>query len=157
MPVIIEPMFPADLPAVMTIEIASFTEPWSVQSFRSELANNKSAAYLVARMDGVIAGYGGIWLIMDEAHITTLAVEESCRRRGIASQLLVNLIAQAVQMGARRVLLEVRPSNHPARSLYERFGFSVVAVRRRYYLDEDGLLMVKEIPDGRLSSYEPCT
>lgn len=157
MPVIIEPMFPADLPAVMTIEIASFTEPWSVQSFRSELANNKSAAYLVARMDGVIAGYGGIWLIMDEAHITTLAVEESCRRRGIASRLLADLIAQAVQMGARRVLLEVRPSNHPARSLYERFGFSVVAVRRRYYLDEDGLLMVKEIPDGRLSSYEPCT
>jgi ribosomal-protein-alanine N-acetyltransferase len=157
LPVIIEPMFPADLPAVMTIEIASFTEPWSVQSFRSELANNKSAAYLVARMDGVIAGYGGIWLIMDEAHITTLAVEESCRRRGIASRLLADLIAQAVQMGARRVLLEVRPSNHPARSLYERFGFSVVAVRRRYYLDEDGLLMVKEIPDGRLSSYEPCT
>jgi len=155
LPVIIEPMAPDDLPVVIAIEIASFTAPWSVQSYRSELANNKSAAYLVARVDGTIAGYGGIWVIMDEAHITTLAVEENYRRRGIASLLLEKLHSKAVQMGAHRILLEVRQSNFAARSLYEKYGFSVAAVRRRYYLDEDGLLMIKEISNGRLSRDEP--
>jgi [ribosomal protein S18]-alanine N-acetyltransferase len=140
----IERMHLQDLPAVLAIEEASFIQPWSAQSFRSELANNQLATYLVAREDGAVVGYGGVWVILDDAHVTTLAVDQRCRRRGIATELLKALIEKSRSLGARRMSLEVRPSNTTARRLYENFGFTVKGVRKRYYLNEDGLVMFKD-------------
>jgi len=142
--VIIEPMLFEDLPAVVAIEKDSFTSPWSLKSFRYELSCNRRATYLVARVDGTVVGYGGVWIILDEAHITTLAVDRRFRRCGIATRLLAALIDISCQKGAERITLEVRPSNHPARRLYEKFGFTVKGVRKKYYINEDGLIMFKE-------------
>ena len=89
-------------------------------------------------------GYGGIWVVLDDAHVTTLAVDRAYRRMGIAGLLMETLLAQARRRGACRISLEVRPSNGPARALYQKYGFSVRGVRKRYYQDEDGLVMFKE-------------
>lgn len=137
----IEPMTLADIEAVAKIEQDSFEQPWSPQSFRSELLRNDMAHYLVARVEERVVGYGGLWVIFDEAHLTTLAVAEPYRRRGIGAALLQALMKRSAELGARRISLEVRPSNHAARSLYEKFGFTVKGVRKHYYFNEDGLVM----------------
>lgn len=137
----IEPMTLEDLEAVARIERGSFESPWSPDSFRTELLRNDMAHYLVARMGEWVVGYGGIWIIFDEAHLTTLAVAEPYRRHGIGAVLLKALMRKSASLGARRISLEVRPSNLAARSLYEKFGFSVKGVRKHYYFDEDGLVM----------------
>lgn len=137
----IEPMTLEDLEAVAKIEQDSFEQPWSPQSFRTELIRNDMAHYLVARVGERVAGYGGIWIIFDEAHLTTLAVAEPYRRCGIGAALLKALMKKSASLGARRISLEVRPSNHTARSLYEKFGFTIKGVRKHYYFDEDGLVM----------------
>lgn len=137
----IEPMTLEDLEAVARIERGSFESPWSPDSFRTELLRNDMAHYLVARMGEWVVGYGGIWIIFDEAHLTTLAVAEPYRRHGIGTVLLKALMRKSASLGARRISLEVRPSNLAARSLYEKFGFSVKGVRKHYYFDEDGLVM----------------
>lgn len=141
-----------DLEAVLAIEEASFTQSWSRHSFQSELERNRLARYLVARRHGRLVGYGGIWIVLDEAHLTTLAVEKGFRREGIGSALLCALLDQAVEAGACRMTLEVRPSNLAARHLYESFGFTVRGVRKKYYLNEDALFMIKEDLDGSLSA-----
>lgn len=156
MSLIIEPMSPDDLEAVVGIEESSFPQPWSLQSFRSELDNNQLAAYLVARLEGALAGYGGVWVILEEAHITTLAVDRKYRRRGIATRLLKELIETSRRMGAVRMSLEVRPSNLAARRLYEKFGFTVKGVRKHYYFDEDGLVMFKDNLDPEAEN-EPAS
>lgn len=139
------PMTAADLEAVIGIEESSFEQPWSEQSFRTELVKNDLAYYLVARVGERVAGYGGIWVIINEAHLTTLAVERAFRRRGVATAMLQALIDKAVGKGARRITLEVRPSNLAARSLYKKFGFTARGVRKNYYIDEDGLIMYKSL------------
>ncbi len=156
MAVIIEPMLFEDLPAVVAIEQDSFTSPWSLKSFHYELSSNHLATYLVARVDGTVAGYGGVWIILDEAHITTLAVDRRYRRRGIATRLLNALIDKSCCMGAERIILEVRPSNHPARRLYEKFGFTIKGVRKKYYFNEDGLVMFKENLSCGRNNREPA-
>ncbi len=133
----------ADIPAVHEIERASFNEPWPEQAFRQELAGNRLARYLVAEDDGVPIGFAGVWLMVDDAHITTFGVHPDQRRRGVALRLLLAVADLAVALGAARMTLEVRPSNAPARRLYERFGFVEVGRRPRYYTDdgEDALIM----------------
>lgn len=145
----IEPMILKDLEAVAKIEQDSFPQPWSPDSFRTELIRNDMAHYLVARTGDEVAGYGGIWIIFDEAHLTTLAVAEPYRRCGVGTALLRSLMRLSADLGARRISLEVRPSNHAARSLYEKFGFTVKGVRKHYYFDEDALVMFS----SRLSLY----
>ncbi len=158
MPVTIEQMKLDDLEKVVEIEESSFTQPWSLQSFQSELANKQLAVYLVARVDGCVAGYGGVWVVLDEAHITTLAVNRNNRCQGIATMLLRGLIEKSYQRGARRISLEVRPSNERARSLYEKFGFVVKGVRKHYYFNEDGLVMFKEdLSDVERNYDEPAS
>ncbi len=137
----IEPMTLQDLEAVAKIEQGSFEQPWSPHSFHTELIGNDMAHYLVARVGERVAGYGGIWVIFDEAHLTTLAVAEHYRRCGIGTALLKALMKKSASFGARRISLEVRPSNHAARRLYEKFGFTIKGVRKHYYFDEDGLVM----------------
>jgi ribosomal-protein-alanine N-acetyltransferase len=140
---IVEPMRLDDLPAVHSIELASFTAPWPPHAYRSELESNKLAHYLVARAGDTVAAYGGMWLMADEAHITTFAVHPAWRRQRIGERLLLAFLDVAIDQGAHEATLEVRLSNLAARKLYEKYGFRPVGLRPRYYSDdhEDALIM----------------
>ena len=135
-----------DLEIVQAIERASFSSPWPPNAYRSELETNRLANYLVARADGEIVGYGGMWLMVDEAHITTFAVHPAWRRQRIGERLLLAFLDLAVARQAHEATLEVRLSNLPARRLYEKYGFRPVGLRPRYYSDdnEDALIMTTE-------------
>ncbi len=139
----LEPMAIADLPDVHRIERASFSVPWPDDAYRSELTGNRLASYLVARVDRCLVAYGGIWMMVDEAHVTTFAVDPAWRRQRLGETLLLALMDIAIARSAREATLEVRLSNEPARRLYEKFGFRPVGVRPRYYSDngEDALIM----------------
>jgi [ribosomal protein S18]-alanine N-acetyltransferase len=139
----VEPMTPADIPAVHAIERASFPVPWPDYAFRQELETNRLAHYLVVRAGGKTIAYAGVWIMVDEAHVTTFAVLPAWRRRGVGGRLLLELLRLAREKNARVATLEVRVSNLAARALYQRFGFRPVGVRPRYYSDngEDALIM----------------
>jgi ribosomal-protein-alanine N-acetyltransferase len=136
----------ADLGAVQAIEKASFTTPWPSYAYRNELETNRLAHYLVVRVGPEVIAYAGIWLMVDEAHVTTFAVAPAWRRRRIGERLLIALLDLAVSRGAREATLEVRLSNLAARRLYEKYGFRPVGIRPRYYSDdhEDALIMTTE-------------
>jgi ribosomal-protein-alanine N-acetyltransferase len=142
----VEPMGLEDVPDVHRIEAASFPMPWPDYAFRQELQTNRLAHYLVVRAGNETVAYGGMWLLVDEAHITTFAVLPEWRRRGIGGRLMVALMDAALRLKARVMTLEVRLSNKPARALYASFGFKPVGVRPRYYSDngEDALIMTTD-------------
>ena len=144
--IVIDAMRVGDLPAVHAIERASFTSPWPANAYRSELESNRLAHYLVARTEGGIAAYGGMWLMVDEAHITTFAVHPAWRRQRIGERLLLAFLDLAIERGAQEATLEVRLSNLAARKLYEKYGFRPVGLRPRYYSDdqEDALIMTTD-------------
>ena len=146
----VEPMGLEDVPDVHRIEAASFPMPWPDYAFRQELQTNRLAHYLVVRAGNETVAYGGLWLLVDEAHITTFAVLPEWRRRGIGGRLMVALMDLALRLNARVMTLEVRLSNRPARDLYAHFGFKPVGVRPRYYSDngEDALIMTTEVLTG---------
>lgn len=124
----------ADVPAVMEIERKSYTCPWHENAYLTELSNS-SATYIVARINGEAVGYAGMWVVMDEAHITTLAVDISLRGKKIGERLLLSLIERAVHQGAERASLEVREHNIIAQNLYSKYGFHSAALRKAYYTD----------------------
>lgn len=148
--VLIEPMRLTDLPEVLAIERASFSSPWPPNAYRTELETNRLAHYLVVRAGRRIVAYAGIWLMVDEAHITTFAVAPAWRRRGIGERLLLALLDLAIDCHASEATLEVRLSNVPARRLYEKYGFRPVGLRPHYYSDnnEDALIMTTERLDA---------
>ncbi len=148
LPLTLRQMETADLPQVVAIERASFTLPWSEGSFRSDLTSNTAARLVVAEQEGRVIGYVGYWMIVDEAHISTLAVAPDDRRRGIGRTLLRAAWISARAEGAQQMTLEVRASNHAAQDLYRSLGFSEVGRRRRYYQDnlEDAVLMTRSEP-----------
>lgn len=119
---------------MMVIERECFTVPWRESAYITELSN-RSAHYLAACIDGEIVGYGGMWIIMDEAHITTLGVAKKHRGRKIGEQVLIALLEEAMRRKARRATLEVRESNLVAQNLYRKYGFQPAAIRRGYYTD----------------------
>jgi ribosomal-protein-alanine N-acetyltransferase len=147
---VIEPMRVEDLPAVHEIERLSFTTPWPAHAYRTELESNRLATYLVVRAEGAVVAYGGMWLMVDEAHITTFAVHPDWRRRKVAERLLLALLDVAAARHAREATLEVRLSNIAARRLYEKYGFRPVGIRPRYYTDddEDALIMTTDSLEG---------
>jgi ribosomal-protein-alanine N-acetyltransferase len=142
----IEPMTIDDIERVHAIERASFFPAWPDDAYRNELTTNKLATYLVAKLEDVVIGFAGIWLMVDEAHVTTFAVDPAWRRRGVGERLLLALLDVSVARRAREATLEVRLSNMAARRLYEKYGFRPVGVRPRYYTDngEDALIMTTE-------------
>lgn len=144
--VVVEAMRLEDLDDVQRIEQASFTTPWPPNAYRSELMTNRLASYLVARADDRIVAYGGMWLMVDEAHITTFAVHPGWRRQRLGERLLLAFLDLARDRHAREATLEVRLSNLAARRLYEKYGFRPVGVRPRYYSDnnEDALIMTTD-------------
>jgi ribosomal-protein-alanine N-acetyltransferase len=139
----IEPMAVGDLAAVHAIERASFRSPWPPDAYRNDLESNRLAQYLVARVGDEVAAYGGMWLMIDEGHIITFAVDPAWRRQKVGERLLLAFLDLARDRGAHEATLEVRLSNLPARRLYEKFGFRPVGLRPHYYSDdnEDALIM----------------
>ncbi len=169
--VVIERMQPEDLSQVRRIEKASFSVPWPRDAYRREILNNNRAWYFVARRTDAeppppppprrfpfnlwprdpvtaedVVAFGGLWLMVDEAHITTIAVEPSHRGRGIGEALIVEMAKLSQLRGATRMTLEVRMSNRVAQNLYRKYGFVDHGVRPRYYSDdrEDALIMWSE-------------
>lgn len=145
MSVLIREMTMEDIDAVMEVEEEAFAIPWSRSSFESEVAQNFLAVYLVAENEEGIAGYGGLWFILDEAHITNVAVKAAARRQGIGRRLVEALIEKAAERDIQKLTLEVRESNREAIALYEKTGFAVEGRRPGYYQDnkEDALIMWK--------------
>ena len=142
----VEPMTLDDLDAVHAIERASFAVPWPDDAYRNEIRTNRLATYVVARLGEEVVGFAGLWIMVDEAHVTTFAVDPRWRRRGVGERMLLALLDLAVARRAREATLEVRLSNLPARKLYEKHGFRPVGIRVRYYSDngEDALIMTTE-------------
>lgn len=137
-----------DLDQILEIEPVLFgSHHWSRQSFINEL-NNPGGTYFsaVEPKSGIICGYSGFWLIGDEAHITTLAVNPDFRRQGIGELLLINDIQSSIKVDAKCMTLEVRESNDPAQKLYYKYGFISMGRRRQYYQDnsEDALVLWME-------------
>jgi ribosomal-protein-alanine N-acetyltransferase len=138
-----------DVAQVMPIENASFPAPWPASAYRYELKQNDLSSYLVLRendhalAEARVVAYGGFWLILDEGHISTLAVDPAHRGRGLGEWMLVVLIKTAMLRGAGELTLEVRVSNEVAQHLYRKYGFRQVGLRKAYYRDngEDALIM----------------
>lgn len=154
-PLRVEPMSAADLSRVREIEAESFTVPWPKDAYRTELEENRVACYLVAREGDSVVGFAGMWVIFDEAHVTTIAVDRQWRGQHVGERLLLALIDRALDRHARWMTLEVRPSNAVAVGLYRKFGFRDVALRKRYYSDngEDASVMWSgdlRAPDARV-------
>ena len=149
--IVVERMKVEDLPAIHVIERESFSAIWPAHAYQHELEQNRSAHYIVARWGDEIVGFAGMWLLVDEAHVTTFATRGAWRRHGIGERLLLALLDLAAARGAHEATLEVRPSNVPARRLYEKYGFKVVGLRPRYYSDnnEDALIMTTDALEGR--------
>jgi len=151
---VLAPLSVADLEEVAVIERASFSAPWPTSAYTTELTTNQLARYVGARINGALVGFGGIWLMVDEAHVTTMAVLPAHRRMGVATALLLELLREARRGGARVATLDVRVSNVDAQRLYRAFGFVEVGRRIRYYDDngEDALVMTTselESPEQR--------
>ncbi|MDH5506070.1 MAG: ribosomal protein S18-alanine N-acetyltransferase [Anaerolineae bacterium] len=137
-----------DLEQVMEIEERVFPTPWSMNSYRFELTENQASRLWVCQasttqQENLIAGMIVVWLLVDEAHIGTIAVDLPFRRQGIACRLLHTALQACVGEGAISASLEVRQHNSAAQGLYHRFGFRPVGRRQHYYHDngEDAILM----------------
>ena len=134
-----------DLDEVLAIEHQSYPTPWSRRAFHSEIIENVYAHYFVARSGEELAGYFGMWIILDEAHITNIAVGPKMRRQGIGEQMLRFSFEKAKELGSSRMTLEVRVSNYEAQNLYRKLGFVDKGIRKGYYSDtnEDAIIMWK--------------
>lgn len=138
-----------DLDQVMSLELACFSVPWTKESFEQELTKNKLANYLVIEENDAIIGYGGTWYVMDEGHITNIAVHPEHRKKGLGKKLVAAMIEEAKKHQMTQMTLEVRVSNLPAIKLYEGMGFSSVGIRPKYYTDnhEDAMIMWVKLGD----------
>jgi [ribosomal protein S18]-alanine N-acetyltransferase len=132
-----------DIDQILEVEHASFATPWSREAFYNEIYNNKFAVYIVLEEDERIIGYVGAWIVIDEAHVTNLAILPSYRGKKLGEALLRKMMTVAKDMGARSMTLEVRVTNNVAQSLYRKLGFQNGGIRKNYYTDnqEDALVM----------------
>jgi ribosomal-protein-alanine N-acetyltransferase len=144
---VVRPMVYDDLKAVLEIENASFPTPWSLQSFIAELKDNEYARYFCLELDFQVIGYMGLWFILDEGHITNIAIAPGYRGQHWGEFLIRSVMEKMETQGMERMTLEVRVSNYPAQSLYKRLGFAAAGVRKGYYADtqEDALIMWVEL------------
>lgn len=144
--ILVRPMAIADVDGVMAVEKDSFSTPWSRSAFEEELAQNRLARYLVAEENGQVVGYAGMWLVINEAHVTNVAVSGSRRGEGIGRLLMETLMELARENGMGSMTLEVRVSNMVARHLYETLGFAEAGIRKNYYSEtkEDALILWRD-------------
>jgi ribosomal-protein-alanine N-acetyltransferase len=136
-------MTQADLPTVLRIEAAAFTTAWPANAFANEIRDNKLAHYFIGKFGGRIVAYGGIWVILEDSHVTTIAVHPDERGRRFGEEMMLKLLDEAIARGASWMTLEVRESNLSAQRLYRKYGFTTVSTRRGYYSDngENALVM----------------
>lgn len=139
---VVDTMRREDIGAIRAIELLSFESTWPEDAFVNELENNGAARYLVARLDGAVVGYAGAWMILDEMHVTAVAVDPALRGLRIGKKLFWHLMNAAVEHGSRWATLEVRETNEVAVGIYHEFGFSRVGVRRKYYDGKDDALVM---------------
>jgi ribosomal-protein-alanine N-acetyltransferase len=132
-----------DIEQVYTIETMSFSTPWSKEAFYNELTQNRFAKYMVIEHENLLVGYCGVWIVVDEAHITNIAILPQYRGNKLGETLLRDVMRQAKKQGANTMTLEVRVSNIVAKNLYKKLGFQNGAIRKKYYSDnqEDALVM----------------
>ncbi|PTM53247.1 ribosomal protein S18-alanine N-acetyltransferase [Desmospora activa] len=144
------PMTVADIPEVMQVEEASFSAPWTRQAFFNELCHNQFADYTVVEKAKRVIGYIGMWLIVNEAHITNIAIAPDYRGQGIGKETMEYAMKRAWRLGAESMTLEVRVSNHIAQRLYQKMGFASSGLRPRYYTDnqEDAMIMWARLNGG---------
>jgi ribosomal-protein-alanine N-acetyltransferase len=151
LPLSVDEMRLTDIPQVHEVERLSFATPWPQHAFEQELRGNRLARYVVARTtvggEERVVGFAGVWLMVDEAHITTFGVHPDFRRQGVGRRLLLRLADLAMELRARRLTLEVRVSNTAAQGLYRRFGFTISGTRPRYYTDDGEDAYVMTTPD----------
>jgi len=150
---VIRKMIKNDLDKVMVIENKSFYYPWARSSFENELLFNDMAEYFVVCQNnnkGLIVAYAGMWIVKDNAHLTTLAVAEAYRQQGLGSLFIKHLKSWARFHGAIRMTLEVRPSNLKALRLYRKHGFEITKIHTQYYYDEDALVMTSTLLDSSI-------
>lgn len=147
------PMKLEDIPRIHEIDVLSFTLPWPEKSYHFELTQNPATQALVAELvtpeeKGLVIGMTIVWMVIDEAHIATIAIHPDFRGLGLGKRLLAEILRQSLQRGANSVTLEVRAGNSVARDMYMKFGFRVVGRRLRYYKDnnEDAILMTMDKP-----------
>lgn len=138
-----------DIPEILVIEREAFTMPWTEEAFRNELTHNHFAKYMVMELEGHIIGYAGMWAIVDEAHVTNIALLEAYRGRKWGERLLDELMKTAAYLGMQSITLEVRVSNEIAQNLYRKKGFRPAGTRKGYYSDnrEDALIMWANLPE----------
>lgn len=136
-----------DIPSVVEIEKRCFSVPWTKGAFETEIKKNKLALYLVALMEDQVVGYGGMWMIIDEGHITNIAVHPDFQGKKVGEGITRALLEEAAARKLYRVTLEVRKSNIIAQNLYKKLGFVACGIRPGYYSDngEDALIMWKDI------------
>ncbi|MDQ0232851.1 ribosomal-protein-alanine N-acetyltransferase [Metabacillus malikii] len=146
---VIRAMGKDDIEEVYQIELLSFSTPWSKDSLYYELEQNLFAKYVVVEYKGRVIGYCGLWVIMDDAQITNIAVHPEYRGKKIGEALLQFSLQLSKELGAKRLSLEVRVSNHIAQALYKKLGFETGGVRKNYYTDnlEDAIVMWVNIDD----------
>lgn len=134
-----------DIDRIVEIENISFHTPWTKENFHFELTENKCAVYMVGEIDGIVVGYGGMWKMVDEGHITNIAVDPIYRGRGVGDAILSAMVIYAKENGITAMTLEVRTQNKLARSLYNKHGFKDEAIRKGYYTnpDDDAIIMWK--------------
>ena len=142
---LIRPAAESDVLQIAGMEQAIFDPPWSEKSILTEITDNDIARYVVAEAGGELVGYAGVWLVLDEGHITNIAVREGYRRKGIGRALISSLVKAAGEEGVTKFTLEVRASNIEAISLYSEMGFEIKGARKKYYDDnsEDAVIMWK--------------
>jgi ribosomal-protein-alanine N-acetyltransferase len=150
MKLVVRKMTLDDVAAVVDLDHRSFSLPWPERSFRFELTDNPASRGWVAQMDGEVVGMIVVWLIMDEAHVATLATHPDFRRQGIAKRLLSHALRDLMAEGARSSFLEVRATNLAAQEMYRKFGYRETGRRPRYYRDndEDAILMTLDSLEG---------
>ncbi|HEY8312871.1 MAG TPA: ribosomal protein S18-alanine N-acetyltransferase [Candidatus Baltobacteraceae bacterium] len=136
-PLEIAPMLERDIKEVVRIEQQSFTTTWPANAFYNELHDNKLAHYFVGRIGDRIVAYGGIWVILEDSHVTTIAVLPEHRGNKYGEYILVRLLDEALERGASWMTLEVREGNVVAQSLYRKYGFTTVSTRKGYYSDNN--------------------
>lgn len=132
-----------DVKGMAALDQICFTIPWSEESFSHEILKNNLAFYIVAETEQRLIGYVGAWMILDEGHITNVAVHPDFRKRGIGKAMLSVFLECSAEMGVGSHTLEVRPSNEAALNLYGQFGFQKAGIRKGYYEDngEDALIL----------------
>lgn len=147
MDILVRPMLEKDIDEVLDIEKTSFATPWSKEAFTLEINKNMLAKYVVAEIQGKVVGYGGIWLIIDEGHVTNIAVHEKYRGLGVGNKIMEGLIDICRDRNIVAMTLEVRKTNEVAKSLYDKYGFKEYGIRPGYYSDnnEDAIIMWKRV------------